>query len=259
MRLMLWHKYGMNTDQYEVTRYDDESNMGSEHGMKIVCHDVKYQKAFAKTVSLITKIYSDNEFLEEEKLRRLLFEEYRRRKLDPDGKAIRYVGDVKCTADGLLSMWRICNMEEQVQNIARVFDIYRQIPIFFFPCERGSINTSRAKVFGDRIDHTLFDLKKYYTDTKDKCYLLNAYNREKTNKWLTEMKSFENLIDWWGVKGTFTDDEYNIFDLEYSDNRIIETYKTMKEYQLPWNIGYYNNVKERINLYIKTNRKEVNV
>ena len=35
---MLWLKYGMNTAQHEVTRYDDESNRGSEHGMKIVCH-----------------------------------------------------------------------------------------------------------------------------------------------------------------------------------------------------------------------------
>lgn len=225
--------------------------------MKNVSQDIKYQKAFTKTVSFITKIYSDNESLEEEKLRRLLFEEYRRRKLDLDGKALRYVGNVKCTADGLLSMWRICNMEEQIQNIARVFDVYRQIPIFYFPCERGGINTTRAKIFGDRIDHALYDLKKYYTNNRDECCLVNAYNREQTKKWLVDMNSFENLIDWWGVKGIFTDYEYNIYDLEYSDNRKIASYKSNEEYQQPWSMTYYNNLKQKIMLHMKFNEKRI--
>lgn len=34
--------------------------------------DVKYQRVFTKTITLITRIYNDNKSLEEEKLRRIL-------------------------------------------------------------------------------------------------------------------------------------------------------------------------------------------
>lgn len=36
---------------------------------------------------------------------------------------------------------------------------------------------------------------------EQECRLINAYKQENTKIWLAEMESFENIIDWWGVRG----------------------------------------------------------
>ena len=36
------------------------------------------------------------------------------------------------------------------------------------------------------------------------------------------MKSFENIVEWWGVIGIFTDADYHVYDLEYNDERVLE-------------------------------------
>ena len=218
-----------------------------------------YNKAYLKAVKEITRLYEENKSDEELLLRHLLFSEYRKSNLDPDGNAIRYVEDIKCTADGLLSIWRICNMEPLVEDIIPTYSYYRSKPIFFFPCENGGINTSRASVFGDRIDHTLFDLKMYYSKERDNCRLINAYNRPKTNAWLQKMKSFENIVEWWGVIGIFTDNDYNVYDLECNNNQIITSLKETKEYQNQWSFEYYNHIKECIQLFMKNRETESDI
>lgn len=209
-----------------------------------------YNKAYERSVRILTDLYNNNQHLDDSSLRDLLYKEYRSKKLDPDGKAVRIVLDVKCTADALLSMNRICNMEENVAEIMPVFIEYRRTPIFFFPCERGGINTSRATILGDKIDHTLYDLKLYYEGNKDECRLINSYTREITKRWLEEIGSFEALIDWFGIKGIFTNDKYDVYDLEHDDNRIIGAYKSAEEYQQPWSEQYYNNIKKRTEMYL---------
>ena len=209
-----------------------------------------YTKAYQYAVDAIKDIYRQYQSESEEVLRENLFKKYREAGLDPDGKAVRYAFDVKCTADGLHSIWRITNMEKDVEQIIPVYTRYRRVPIFFFPCERGGINTTRAKTFGDRIDHTLFDLKMYFSDS-EKCMMSNAYNRPKTKMWLEGMQSFEKLIDWLGVKRIFTDESYNVYDLEYTDGRAIKEYCTLQEYQEPWSDAYYENLKARIDMYME--------
>lgn len=141
-------------------------------------------------------------------------------------------------------------MEEDVKQIVEVYAQYRRVPVFFFPSEIGGINTVRSKIFGDRIDHTLYDLKIYFSEERNKCYMLKAYNRPKTKQWLDGMQSFEHLIDWLGIKGIFTDESYNVYDLEYVDNRILREYKNLHEYNRAWSNAYYNNLKSKINIYI---------
>lgn len=211
---------------------------------------IRYDKAYFRTVEKITELYNRIQLESEEMVRDILFNQYRAGGWDPDGKAVRYEFGVKCTADGLHSMWRITNMEKDVAQIVPVYARYRRVPIFFFPSEVGGINTTRAKTFGDRIDHTLYDLKMYYAD-REKCLMSNAYNRPKTKVWLEGMQSFEYLIDWLGVKGIFTDAFYNVYDLEHTDNRIIKEYRTLQEYQEPWNDAYYENLKSLIDMYVK--------
>lgn len=210
----------------------------------------QYHTAYLKAVYVLSELYNQHKMDDEVVLRNLLFSEYRQRGLDPDGKAQRYEFDIKCTADGLHSIWRICNLEKNVEDIVSTYERYRRIPIFFFPSDIGGINTSRAKTFGDRIDHTLFDLKMYYSEERDKCRLLSAYNRPKTKAWLKGMKSFENIVDWWGVKGIFTDENYNVYDLEFEEKHIISGLRGVAEYQAQWSIDYYNNLKKRIDLYM---------
>ena len=207
----------------------------------------QYQQAYIKAVKTITEIYRQHETEDET----VIHAQYKQKHLDPDGKTVRNEFDIKCTADGLLSIYRICNMEQNVTNILPVYERYRYIPIFFFPSEVGGINTSRAKVFGDKIDHTLYDLKTYYTAERANCRLLNAYNRPKTKQWLDKMQTFENLVDWWGIKGIFTDLEYNIFDLEYYDNSIITELYGGKKYQYQWSMNYYNNLKKKIDAFYR--------
>lgn len=211
----------------------------------------QYHTAYLKAVAVLSELYNQHKSDDEAVLRYLLFSEYRQRSLDPDGKALRYEFDVKCTADGLHSIWRICNLEKKVEDIVPTYERYRKVLVFFFPSEMGGINTSRAKTFGDRIDHTLYDLKMYYSEERAKCRLLSAYNRPKTKVWLKGMQSFENLVDWWGIKGIFTDEDYNVYDLEFEEKHIITDLREVAEYQAQWSMNYYNNLKKRIDLYMK--------
>lgn len=211
----------------------------------------KYNKAYRRTVEKITHFYCQHKSEGEEAVRDILCRKYRESRLDPDSKALRYEYGIKCTSDGLHSMWRISNMEKDVEQIVPVYARYRRVPIFFFPSEYGGINTTRAKKFGDRIDHTLYDLKMYFTEDREKCFMINTYRRPKTSAWLAGMQSFEYLIDWLGVKGIFTDDSYNVYDLEYTDDKILSKYRTMQEYQEPWSDEHYNNLKTRIDMYME--------
>lgn len=209
----------------------------------------QYNFAYTKAVKILSDLYKQHQSEDELVLRNLLFSEYRKRNLDPDGKAIRFAYNVKCTADGLLSIWRICNLEQNVEDIVPTYKRYRRVPIFFFPCERGGINTSRAKVFGDRIDHTLYDLKIYFSGKRESCRLLSAYNRPKAKVWLDGMKSFENIVDWWGVKGIFTDENYNVYDLEIGKEQVISEACGVTDSQVQWSPEYYTNLKKKIDEY----------
>ena len=197
-----------------------------------------------------------NSHKDNENIRELLLKMYNEENLDPDGKAVRYVHGIKCTADGLHSMKRICSFEETPENIIAVYKIYREVPIFFFPCEMGGINTSRYRVFGDRIDHTLFDIKMYYTE-KERCRLKSAYEKRKTAEWMEAMGSFEAVVDWLGVRGIFTDDSYRIYDLNSTDDETVQSYWKAKDYREQWSKLYYTNLKIRIGMFLKRNGSNV--
>ena len=93
----------------------------------------------------------------------------------------------------------------------------------------------------------------YYSKEQDNCRLINAYNRPKTNAWLQKMKSFENIVEWWGVIGIFTDADYHVYDLEYNDERVLEISLIDVEYTKLWNEDYYIHMKECIEIYILKN------
>ncbi len=178
--------------------------------------------------------------------------------IDPDGYPtengnFKIVNKVKCTADGLLSVRRIHEHEKEEfgESFIETFKRYRKCPIFFFPCEWGGINQSRAKLLEDRIDHALLDLKRY-CDTKDeKCKLINAYKKPITQKWL-ENRTFKDIVDDLGIKGIFVNNKYEVYDLEKGGNAILkslkESYCSIKNvrYLHCWSDQYYKNVKDAI-------------
>ena len=173
---------------------------------------------------------------------------------DPDEYAINEKGfrrrnDIKCTVDGLLSVNRIHQHEQGFnKNFVEAFTTYRKIPIIFFPSEMNGINFSRAKTFGDRIDHTLYDLKQYCEKNSGK--LKTSYELPKTQSWLQSFnKSFSDIVKWMNIDGIFVDNNNNIYDLEKGNGEIICDY--CEKYERSWSSNYYKNVKEKIDTYKK--------
>ena len=70
-------------------------------------------------------------------------------------------------------------------------------------------------------------------------------------QWLENMRSFENIIDWWGVKGIFTNENYDIYDLEYEEPQCIKKHKDSMEYRKQWSLDYYQNLKKKIDMFFE--------
>lgn len=168
---------------------------------------------------------------------------------DPDGYPVgdtyREIGGVKCTADALMSIKRIFELENGFNaNFREAFVKYRESPIFFFPCEQNGINQSRRykSTFDDRIDYTLYDIKTYYDNKMNakKCILKDAFMKAKTNKWLKNLGSFDSLIKEYDISEIFVDKTGNVYNIETGD--VIEEVPEKIEYTE----GYYNNLKSMI-------------
>lgn len=168
--------------------------------------------------------------------------------IDPDGYSVRVRNKVACTADGLISIKRMYKKYKATSELVKEYKEYRKTPILYFPSEYNGINTTRARVFGDRPDHTLYDLKMYFEGSKD-CRLGSAYKLPLTAKWLGSFKDFSELTEWLGIKGIFTDGNNEVFDLEYNDGTIIKGYA--EKYDWKWSDAYYENLKEKIKEYEK--------
>lgn len=202
----------------------------------------KYYEKYKEAVDKFDEIFNLNKNLDREELEKIIVSELR--KADPDGCAIKYYGNQICICDGLLSIKKMIDFEESLEDVKEIYRKYRKIPIFFFPSEYNGINTSRARKINDRVDHTLYDLKKYF-ESKENCILIDAYNLPETKKWLESVKTFENLIDWLDIKGIFTDDNYNIFDIETGILMDEEKYLQHK-----YTKKYYENLKKKIDEYM---------
>ena len=169
---------------------------------------------------------------------------------DPDGYAIDENGlkvrnGVQCTVDAIISINRIYNHEGFNQKFIDTFTVSRKNPIIFFPRERGGINTSRYSIFGDRIDHTMFDLKQYFEGKE--CKLMKSYELPKTKLWLNSFNNFKEMLIDMKIDGIFTNENNDIFDLEKNNGEVIISYCDL--YTKNWGENYYKNVKEKIKIF----------
>lgn len=208
---------------------------------------LSYSDIYELDINLMNMIL--DEYANDDKAWKLFYKLYE----DPDGYPIennnhKMIGDIKCTVDGLLSVKRIKQHESGFgKSFVEVFKAYRKTPIMYFPCERNGINFTRSHVFGDRIDHTLFDIKRK-CEGKTDCRLETAYSRPNTLKWLKQFNyDFKEIVRWLKIDGIFVDDEYKVFDLEFSDGTTIKDYQSI--YDNTWSKAYYDNVKEKIKAY----------
>ena len=175
--------------------------------------EIFYNDIYERNIQKAKKLLK--EYSDEETAWKKFYKEFYR---DPDGYRIKEKNGVTCTADALLSAWRIYNHEGFNEQFIEAYEQYRKEPIFFFPREQGGINQSRAAVFGDRIDHFLFDLKRYCSGEESK--LESAYQKENTKKWLETFNQanhrpdFGELVKWFRIDGIFVNENLEVFDLE---------------------------------------------
>lgn len=238
-------------------KYKDEDKYYDKKILKEVfnCMDIKksqkrglntYEKIYIENIKVmkdLLTLYYDNCKNKDNYLMWLIISSIY---IDPDDKAIKRIGGVKCSADGLISKKRLFDIYGFSLKMINEYEQYRKVPIFFFPREKNDINQTRSKMFGDRIDYTLYDIKMYYENPK-KCKMKFTYSLPETKKWLNNMKNFEKIIDDYGVKGIFTNEDYEVFDLE-KGNEVISDYKS--EYPYNWSNTYYNNLKEKIDAFM---------
>lgn len=178
--------------------------------------------------------------------------------VDPDSFWIDKNGykkkeNIICTADALISVSRIHCHEGFNSNFIEAYKKYREVPIFFFPREQGGINQRRFTIFGDRIDHFLFDLKQY-CEGSENSKLKDVYQKDKTKEWLESFGKvngqprFSEIADWYQIVGIFVNADYEVFDLEKNDGSVISNY--CNKYTSDWNKKYYNNLKSKIDMFM---------
>jgi len=192
--------------------------------------------------------YKENN-IDNEKMAKLMIHSFY---IDPDSKAIKNYNDIECTADALISINRIMYHQGISENMLIDYRKYIESPILYFPRESGGINTTRYVVFGDRIDHALFDIKCYFDNigasNVPKCKMMNAYNLPKTHTWLTEIGSFHHFISIYNLSGSFVNDHDDIFDIEKGNHSTICDFQG--KYSHLWSDGYYLHLKDILSNFL---------
>jgi hypothetical protein len=173
--------------------------------------------------------------------------------IDLDSKGLRELNGIQCTADGLFSICRIYKKNGIDNLTVEEYDMYRKKPIFFFPRELNGINSRRHSVFGDRIDYTLYDIKLYLDakteEERNQCKLISTYKLPKTKIWLEKLGTFKNLVDWYGIEGIFVNDNYDVYDIERGNGKVISAH--LDKYDRDWSENYYRNLQEYVVRFIR--------
>lgn len=238
-------KKGVFYTKYKDTYFAD-SILKDIFGEKITKHRFygkNYEDVYNKNLEVISefiKYIKKANIFDEETKKNMLKSIY----IDPDMYSEKEQNGVICTADGLISLNRMYSKYGITDDLLSEYQQCRKTPIFHFPSERNGINMLRATVFGDRIDHTLFDLKRYCENAND-CKLKSAYELPKTKKWLDGFdKDFPKIVKAFNIDGIFVDKDNSVFDLEKNDGTHIDNYNEL--YSRQWSNTYYDSLKGKI-------------
>ena len=117
-----------------------------------------------------------------------------------------------------------------------------------------TINQKRYNKFRDRVDYTLFDIKKFMEAKsqveKEKCKLIDVYKYEFNKNWLNKFKDFKDFLEKMNFKRWCKEEDGEIKIIDLSQNienirnnsnlKFIEKYidevKDEEEYDIPENI-----------------------
>ena len=210
--------------------------MAYQHNYNDLTYDLAYDFELEVMEAILQKDLSDNQ-------KRSLIRQFY---CDPDGwpgKGQKMRGDIVCTADGHLSILRILEMED-LEDVPEVYREYRRSPLIFFPREKDGINPSRAKIFGDKIDLTLNDIRRYCLYREGK--LKAAYEQPKTKKWFESFNyDFEGIMSWMRVKDLFIAKDGAVYDIEKADGSILDPRADYSS-SWAWSKDYYEHIKDII-------------
>ena len=59
-------------------------------------------------------------------------------------------------------------------------------------------------------------------------------------------------MEWYGIKGIFVNDDYEVFDLERGGESVITQYSD--QYRWEWSDTYYGNLKNKIGAFMEDAR-----
>lgn len=178
--------------------------------------------------------------------------------VDPDNKIQTQKCDrtgIILSADGIISVKKLYGLFDG-KNGKQWIEEYRIIRseervCLFWPKHRGGINSCKANVFYDRVDYTLYDIKKFYEilaeykvygeqkvkkELEKQCRLGTAFIKSDTYNWLCELQEFSYFIDSRGLR-KFVNSKLEVIDLE--TNKPIIGYKNIYAYDK----AYYDNLK----------------
>ena len=65
----------------------------------------------------------------------------------------------------------------------------------------------------------------------------------------SELGSFKNLVDWYGIEGIFVNDNYDVYDIEQGNGKVISAH--LDKYDWDWSENYYSNLRGFVDRFVK--------
>ena len=149
--------------------------------------------------------------------------------------------------------------EEKFNKFIKAYEIIRNPeyaghliwPVHTIP----TINTQRFQQFNDRVDYTLFDIKKYF-EKREELKILELSENLKTFKlgdvflsntfiWLNQFEDFKEFIDIMNLN-CWCDKNYEVKDISKNDGTTIGSYLGDNKTDYPITKDYINNMIEII-------------
>lgn len=194
--------------------------------------------------------------------------------MDPDKVSCEKGNSLK--SDGILSLKHCLAFNDSLEDMILDYETYRasQYNIIKWPSHRLSINQLRYACFKDKIDYTLYDIKRFYKfyepifneDTylddnqivqvhqSNNCKMKKAMLVECTYNWFKEMKTFRNFIETRSLQKFVCErkDEHGKMAIEvldiahYNRDKKEEEQEIIKDYSAEgyvWDKEYYENLK----------------
>lgn len=225
---------------------------------------ITYKEVLKANCKRIAEFYNSEHYAElKEKdldlLRKVITEDLY---VDPDNKINILCDRTKniLSADGIVSVKKLYDLfcgnegEKWLKEYACIRS--EEYVCLFWPKHKGNINVCKRNVFDDRVDYTLYDIKRFYEiikkhggdekrikeEVEQQCGLGSAFTKEKTYGWLRAFNGFTDFIESRGLK-KFVNLKFEVIDLE--TNEPIIGYKEGKN-AYEWGMDYYENLKTKV-------------